>query len=194
MMIRLGNLLVLRKERNINYQKDPCSSCSLILSGNVSKMIYLSNGGTIKIGTGKRGNWIGMTELIQNSPYLYDSRTIKETVILQFTRNNFQQLMAEQEFNKCIIQQLTREIILLHRSMEYNTPRARIIQLIRERVVVGLDGTALLTMTQDSMAEETGTTRETVNRCLKNLERSGIVRTGRGCIEVIDLEVLDMTD
>jgi CRP-like cAMP-binding protein len=191
MMIRLGNILLLRKDRNISYQKDPCSSCSLILSGMINKKLYLTDGGTMKIGTGEVGNWIGVTELVQKGPFLYDSRTITESVIMQFTQHNFQQLMDGKEFNRHIVQQLSREIVLLHRSMEYSTPRARIILFLRDSVTISTKGIATLTLTQQEIARETGTTRETVNRYLRELERSSIIKTARGSIDVLNLNELD---
>lgn len=47
-----------------------------------------------------------------------------------------------------------------------------------------------VTVTQDDLATLAGTTRPTVNRVLKDLEAAGIVRLGRGRIDVIEPERL----
>jgi CRP-like cAMP-binding protein len=194
MMIRLGHPAKLRTLRSVSYQKESCTSSFLILSGKIEKILFLAGSRSVKIGVVGRGDWIGVPELLMEGTHLYDSRTMEKTNILQFTPQNFHQLMTGASFNQHITGYLSREIILLHHNMEYNTPRSRILQLLKERVVVSSNGKNSLIMTQEQMAVETGTTRETVNRCLKELERAGILITGRGFIEIPNLEELDLME
>ena len=191
MLVRLGHPLKLRTKRSVLYQKDSCNGCFLLLSGRIEKNLFLAGNRTLRIGTGEPGDWVGVPELLMEGSYIYDTCTTEETNILQFTPANFNLLMEGHSFNRFITAYLSREIILLHRNMEYNTPRVRIIQLLKENAIVDSGGKARLAMTQIEMAKETGTVRETVNRCLKELERAGILKTGRGIIEIFDLEELD---
>lgn len=48
-----------------------------------------------------------------------------------------------------------------------------------------------IAMTQEELGLMSGTTRPTVNEVLQNLDRQGVVRIGRGRIEVVDRTVLE---
>jgi CRP/FNR family transcriptional regulator, cyclic AMP receptor protein len=45
-------------------------------------------------------------------------------------------------------------------------------------------------VTQDDLAQLAGTTRPTVNRALQEAARDGVVRVGRGRLEVLDLDAV----
>ncbi len=82
-------------------------------------------------------------------------------------------------------------MIILHRDIELNTPRARIIELLKEKAIVKEDSSIHVYMTQNEIAGETGTTRETVNRFLNELVKMGLIRTGRGYLQIIIFYALE---
>jgi CRP-like cAMP-binding protein len=55
---------------------------------------------------------------------------------------------------------------------------------------IGDDGDGWIRLSQDELAMLTATTRATVNRVLRDLERRGIVDLGRGRSRIIDIEQL----
>jgi CRP-like cAMP-binding protein len=54
----------------------------------------------------------------------------------------------------------------------------------------GEDGGTVIALTQDDLASMAGTTRPTANRVLKRAETDGLLRLGRGRIEIIDADRL----
>ncbi len=190
-LIRFGHLEHIRKQRVIGYQKDACGFCFCVIEGKVNKIKFMSDESSLKIGTSVQGEWVAVPEVIMKTDFLYDSVASVGSIILSFSAPDFVQLLKTCGFRDYILRIMSKELILLHRNIELNTPGARIIQLIKERVEVRPGFSNLLPMTQDEIAGETGTTRETVNRFLKNLEGMNIIRTGRGSLEITDLEALD---
>lgn len=65
-----------------------------------------------------------------------------------------------------------------------------------QRVASGLldeyarTGTVRLAVTQDQLARSISSAREVVSRVLKRMEADGLLRVGRGCIELVDLDGL----
>lgn len=55
---------------------------------------------------------------------------------------------------------------------------------------VGDEGHTSIPLTQEELAQLTGTTRPTANKVLRAAEGAGLVRVGRGRIEVLDVEGL----
>lgn len=54
----------------------------------------------------------------------------------------------------------------------------------------GHEGGAVIELTQDDLASMAGTTRPTANRVLKRAEADGLLRLGRGRIEILDTDRL----
>ena len=48
-----------------------------------------------------------------------------------------------------------------------------------------------LTITHQEIAAELGSSREVISRILENLTRQGLIRMGRGTIEIADLQALE---
>ena len=59
-------------------------------------------------------------------------------------------------------------------------------QLVSESPRGGEDGEVTIRMNQADLAQLAGTSRESVSRFLADLERSGVVRSGRGRVTVLD--------
>ena len=154
-------------------------------------MKYLSDESSVKIGTLHPGDWIGIPELLLKTEFLFDAIAEEDSVIMSFSSMDFARLMEAVEFSGIVLKRLSREVVFLHRSMELNTSRARIIRLLQERTEFLEDDESAVHMTQEEIAEETGTTRETVNRFLKELEKLDVVDVGRGIIRIVDVDELD---
>ena len=59
-------------------------------------------------------------------------------------------------------------------------------QLVAETPRSGEGGEVTIRMNQADLAQLAGTSRESVSRFLADLERAGIVRSGRGRVTVLD--------
>ena len=190
-LVRCGHQSEIRKNRIVTYQKDRCDHCYCILSGRLRKLKYLADESSVKIGTLHPGDWIGIAELLLKTEFLFDTIAEADSIILSVSSSDFAGLMETDGFPDVALRRLSRDVVLLHRSMELNTSRSRIIRLLQERTEFLNNDEAAVYMTQEKIAEETGITRETVNRFLKELEKLEVVEAGRGVIRIIDIDELD---
>jgi CRP/FNR family transcriptional regulator len=74
-----------------------------------------------------------------------------------------------------------RELVILVEDLAFRTVRAR---LARQLLAEAADGEAALT--QQELAERTGTVREIAGRALRRLAEDGLVRLERGRVIVLD--------
>ena len=74
-----------------------------------------------------------------------------------------------------------RELVILVEDLAFRTVRAR---LARQLLAEAADGEAELT--QQELAERTGTVREIAGRALRRLAEDGLVRLERGRVIVLD--------
>ena len=63
-------------------------------------------------------------------------------------------------------------------------------RLVDLAAIYGDGGPVTIPLTQEDLAQLTGTTRQTSNRVLRAAEASGLLRVGRGRIELLDVEGL----
>lgn len=68
---------------------------------------------------------------------------------------------------------------LLHKKMD-----SRLAALLLEEEA--LSGSAVLTLTHEQLASHLGSAREVVTRLLRHLTQEGLVRLGRGTVEILD--------
>lgn len=66
-----------------------------------------------------------------------------------------------------------------------------------QRIATGLldefarTGDSHISLTQDKLARQISSSREVVTRMLKKMEKEGLLKVGRGCIELLDVDGLD---
>jgi CRP-like cAMP-binding protein len=59
-------------------------------------------------------------------------------------------------------------------------------QLGRLAAIYGEPGSSAIPVTQDDLATMAGTTRQTVNRVLRQAQDNGLLRLARGSVEIAD--------
>jgi CRP-like cAMP-binding protein len=109
-------------------------------------------------------------------------------------RADFDQLRARHPgVDRLLMRFLTNEVRILNdRLLEAlyvpveKRVRRRLVELAR---LYGGEGTSIR-LTQETVAELAGATRPTVNQVLRDEERRGTIRLGRGRIDVLDVDQL----
>lgn len=69
----------------------------------------------------------------------------------------------------------------------------RLIDFLRDELNRSSNG-SVINMTQEQIAFELGSSREVISRILSDFERTGMVRRGRGNLELLNLEGLDQAE
>jgi CRP/FNR family transcriptional regulator, cyclic AMP receptor protein len=188
-LARTGSLIEIRKGRTLFYQDDPAERAYLVLGGAAKRTKYRSDETTLSIGVAKHGEWIGLTEVFLECPYLHDAEAVEPLLLLGLARNQLIGFLSSPSIAGYLITAISRDSYLLHSRIELNRPGSRLAAFIMRNTTS--EGAAL-EMTQEEMAAAVGLTRETVNRHLRRLEAEGTIVLGRGQLRIVDRSALSM--
>lgn len=113
--------------------------------------------------------------------------------ILTMPPEYFHRLLAESEdFRRYLMTSMAHcitDVMQLIAQVSFNNLDLRLAQLIHELSLQTAPDK--LRCTHQAIANELGTTREVVSRLLKEFERSGYIKLGRGNIEILDQNELE---
>lgn len=193
LMIEYSSKLSYKKDKTIYYQGDYATKLYLIIAGGVKQLKYRCDSTTISLGIKKEGNWLGLTECLFVSKYQTDAVTLGETILLSFLVANINIISKRIRLSDIFMKELLNENYILHSHIEAYTPFQRMLRYIIAKAenIPEYDlqtRNHYIKITQDKLAEISGTTRETINRYLKDLQTRDLVRIHRGKIELIDFE------
>ncbi len=186
--IAIGEIRFIRSRKALWYQSDSAVFCCMILSGSVKTTIYRSDESALDLGLFGPGDWLGAAELIMAGPCAHDAHAIDSCELLTYSKNGFDQLLGFPGIERWFLRDLARRQYALYSRVELTRPHDR---LLRQLSDLTSGGNARIECTQEELAESIGATRETVNRNLSRLQDEGIIRAGRGWIEVIDRSILE---
>jgi CRP-like cAMP-binding protein len=189
-VLRYGRPAEYRRQRALCYQSEPARNLFLILSGRVTRLKYRADESCVVFGRGEEGDWMGIAEVLLGSPYLTDVIAEGRTEALVFSAKAVGEVLKISTMKDTFLQYLAKSLFLLHSQMELNLPLPRIIQYILVYSQRKDDGSAVLSVTQDEIAQAVGVTRETVNKYLQILQADGIIQVGRGNLQIPDCEAL----
>jgi len=189
--LRYGRSAETRAGKAFFYQGDKAESAFLLLEGQARAIKYKANGKPLELPPRESGNWLGLGELVLGAPHPFDALADGTCAALSFSRYSLGLASSRGPFAAVVSRALARELLALHSYIEDEGPEERIVSflLLRRKELAGL-GNSGVTVTQEGIARSIGATRETVNKRLKRLEASGLLRTLRGRIEVLDWEAL----
>jgi CRP/FNR family transcriptional regulator, cyclic AMP receptor protein len=176
-------------------EKEPCRGLHLVLEGAVS--LYRSNrhGQTQTLHVAQPGDSLGEVALFDGGPYLSSARVTVDSHLLFLPFAEVRALYARHpEVAHAVVADMGRRlrgmIALVDRiTLQDVTSRvAWALHTYAERtagpVVAGV--TFTLPRTQEDLAEEVGTTRESVARSFRRFRERGVIRQRGRRIEVLD--------
>lgn len=114
LLARYGSLETTRKGRAVFYQDDPSEFAYLVLSGAAQRTKYRSDETTLSIGVAGRGEWIGLTEVMLECPYLHDVEAVEPLELLGFSRNQLIGFLSSARIAGYLITAISRDSYLLH--------------------------------------------------------------------------------
>jgi CRP-like cAMP-binding protein len=167
----------------------------LFLAGSAPRGWYVVLEGKVRVvrGGGARqhvihtegpGGTMGEVPLFADGTHPATAIAAEPTRCALFTLAALRAAMAE---NEAVSLMLLRRLALRTRGLverlddrSSRSVRARLIEFLLKRPVVGNSGTISLGMTQQALAEELGTVREVVSRELRSLCRNGLIEAAGG--------------
>lgn len=202
-MEKVAPLAILRQlpaDTVIFHEGDPAAAFYMVKSGKV-KIYKLSADGRDQVLTilGE-GQIFGDVPAFDGGPYPATAATLEKAELLLVRSDDFQKLLADYpEISIKIIKvlgQRLRQAMELVRDLSFKQVPHRLagllLKLYRESGVETEAGVEIdLGMSRQDVAEVVGTSRETVTRELKKMEKAGLISIDRRKVLVSDIERLE---
>ena len=191
-LARFGQEVTIREGRAFFWQDDAPREAYWLARGRVRPVKFASDGKPFDLPELSPPCWIGLAEITGGLPCLFDAVALTECRAIAFSKRSIELALARGDTASFIALCLSREVFALHRLIASADAREKIIAYLASRraSIAGLDRARLM-LTQATLAEAVGLSRETVNRQLKELESGGLVTLARGEIGVPDWDALE---
>ena len=179
------------------HRDDPGDALHLIAKGRFSIRVMTPLGQVATIALRGPGDSFGEMALLSEDARRSATVTaIEEAETFAVTRSDFERLRLRYPgVNELLLRFLQNEVRLLNeRLLEalYVPVERRILRRLVEAAALFPHGEneAVITLTQESLAELAGASRSTVNQVLRAEERRGLIALQRGRTHILDLTAL----
>lgn len=172
---------------------DACRHFIIVASGEVRVRLSTKNGREITLYHLSRGEPCALTTscLLRNTPYYAEGLAETDVELLAFPSARFLDSIAASP--------LASRHLLMDFAVRISGMTALIDRLAARDIETELSDFLLshqstdgnVTLSHKAIAAEIGTAREVVSRKLKELERAGVIRLGRGEVRILDAGMLE---
>lgn len=171
------------------HEGDPGDTLHLVERGHVAVRVGTHLGELATIRVLGPGQWFGEMALLAEEPRMASVVALEAVDTRSLHRDDFRSLQERYpEMVQVLLAAMTAEVkrlsVALADAMYLPVPKRIARTLLEMRAKYGSDTVPL---TQDDLAGLCGTTRQTVNQVLADLEQAGAITIGRGRVVVVDL-------
>jgi CRP/FNR family transcriptional regulator, cyclic AMP receptor protein len=172
------------KDTVVFFENEEGDSFFIIVDGRIKVTILGDDGREVILSVLSRGDFFGEMALLDNEPRSATAIAVEDTELLSLHRNDFQSVLAD---NRSIMSALIKILTARLRRANHQISTLALLDVYGRvaRVIVDTardegkrlkDGRiAFRRATHQEIANRIGTTRETVTRMLKDLERQGLI-------------------
>lgn len=179
------------------HRDDPADSLHLVASGRFAIRVMTPLGDTVWIAVRGPGENFGEMALVDGAARRSATVSALEAAeTFAVYKPEFDRLRGSYPgIDRVLIAFLAGEVRMLNeRLLEalYLSAERRLLRRLLElsSIYGGQDGTALIPLTQEELAEFAGASRATVNRVLREEQQRGTLELRRGKTRVLDIELL----
>jgi CRP-like cAMP-binding protein len=175
---------------------DPGEALHLIASGWVAVYVTTPVGSTASFAVLGPGEAVGELALISPGERTATAIALEPTETLSLRRDQFEDLRRRHlGIDRLLVELLAERVRRLDRELVeayFAHAETRVIRRLLglARRMPERDGRRVVRLTQEDLAGLAGTSRATVNRALRELERAGAIAQARGRVDVLDLALL----
>jgi CRP-like cAMP-binding protein len=173
------------------FKEGEDSTAAYVVKSGEVELYRTRREGELVVGRVGAGAVIGDIALFQGTPYVSSARAVEPVDAFQLDRAKLLPLLIEHPviamrwlvagLNQ--LERTQRQVIrLLHRT---------VLQQVAELILDEADRFGEVRLSQASLANLLGSSRQTVNQALSELRAAGAIETGYRVIRVIDRDVLD---
>lgn len=177
------------KKGTMIYQpNDPTEYVYLIKKGSVRLMRLADSGQQITLSIIREGMIFGEGDVLNEKTYSHYAETIENSAICYIHKNDFKELLKKyDEVNKLILTILYRRWREAQQQIEnlaFHDVKERLASILhrfsreygQEYNKNGIQGTMInMKISQDKMADFCGTSRESINRTIKEMKKDGLL-------------------
>ncbi|HEX4731476.1 MAG TPA: Crp/Fnr family transcriptional regulator [Solirubrobacterales bacterium] len=177
------------------HEGDPSDVCYIVREGSFRVTREHSDGRAITLATMGPGEVFGELAMLDGDVRSASAEAISDGELLALPAKDVRALLARHpEISVKLVSALVRRLraanVRLSRQ-SFQTVPSRVAGVLSQLVAEatpnrGEAGEVTIRMNQADLAQLAGTSRESVSRFLADLERSGVVRSGRGRVTVLD--------
>jgi CRP-like cAMP-binding protein len=172
------------KDTVVFFENEEGDSFFCIVDGRIKVTILGDDGREVILSVLGRGDFFGEMALLDNEPRSATAIAVEDTELLSLHRNDFQSVLTD---NRSIMSALIKVLAARLRRANHQISTLALLDVYGRvaRVIVDTardegkrlkDGRiAFRRATHQEIANRIGTTRETVTRMLKDLERQGLI-------------------
>jgi CRP-like cAMP-binding protein len=172
------------KDTVVFFENEEGDSFFCIVDGRIKVTILGDDGREVILSVLGRGDFFGEMALLDNEPRSATAIAVEDTELLSLHRNDFQSVLSD---NRSIMSALIKILTARLRRANHQISTLALLDVYGRvaRVIVDTardegkrlkDGRiAFRRATHQEIANRIGTTRETVTRMLKDLERQGLI-------------------
>jgi CRP/FNR family transcriptional regulator, cyclic AMP receptor protein len=176
------------------HEGDRSDACYIVCDGSFRVTREHSDGRAITLATLGRGEVFGELAMLDGDTRSASAEALSDGELLALPATAVKGLLARHpEISVKLVAALVRRLRAANERISrqsFQTVPSRVAgvlsQLVSETTRSGEAGEVTIRMNQSDLAQLAGTSRESVSRFLADLERAGIVRSGRGRVTVCD--------
>lgn len=181
------------------HKGDPCTALHVILDGTLQAVSTSVEGQDLVFGEFGAGGVIGELTVLDGADRSSSVRATKATTLLTVSRRELLELArtdAEVAIGIAVLcARRARRLSEWAEGASFDDTVGRLAaMLVRladiDPVMTGHTAPLKLTVTQQSLADQLGITRESTNKALRSLEDDGLVSLGRGSVTLVDIDEL----
>ena len=176
------------------HEGDRSDACYIVREGSFRVTREHSDGRAITLATLGPGEVFGELAMLDGDTRSASAEALSDGELLALPATDVKGLLARHpEISVKLVAALVRRLREANERISrqsFQTVPSRVagvlFQLVSETTRSGENGEVTIRMNQADLAQLAGTSRESVSRFLADLERAGVVRSGRGRVTVLD--------
>ena len=176
------------------HEGDRSDACYIVRAGSFRVTREHSDGRAITLATLGAGDIFGELAMLDGEVRSASVEALSDGELLALPAGEVRALLARHpEITVKLVGALVRRLRSANERISrqsFQTVPSRVagvlLQLVAEEAQEAVEGEVTIRMNQSDLAQLAGTSRESVSRFLADLERAGVVRSGRGRVTVVD--------
>lgn len=167
---------------------DPGDSLVVVIEGEVTVSVLSADGAEVALGKFGPGECFGELALLDGLPRSGTANATRETRALVVMRDDFSGwLDARPAAGRALLETLSLRLRATSDRISDRQFLSLTQRLIKE-LLKGYDGSESLDLrcTQAELGTTLGVSRESINKSLRNLNKQGLLKLGRGTVQIAD--------